>query len=138
MFTSPILNLNKFDYKKCVQVNTPNGRHYVTPDGENLKSVTTILDATSNKDHLVAWKARLGESKANQVTKEAAGVGTALHANLERFIKGEQRQPGNNFVHIIANKMADQIIANGLVKVSEVWAIEQSYIIPDYIPVQLI
>jgi genome maintenance exonuclease 1 len=57
-------------------------------------------------------------------------VGTGLHANLERFLAGLQRQPGNNPVHVQANKMADVIIENGLSKMNEVWAMEQSLYFP--------
>jgi genome maintenance exonuclease 1 len=53
-----------------------------------------------------------------------------MHANLERFIAGMQRQPGNNPVHVQANSMADQIILNGLKDVDEVWAMEQSLYFP--------
>jgi genome maintenance exonuclease 1 len=80
--------------------------------------------------HLNEWKNRIGHAKAQQITTEAAGVGTAMHANLERFIVGEQRQPGNAPVHVQANKMADVIIENGLSKVNEVWAMEQSLYFP--------
>jgi predicted amino acid-binding ACT domain protein len=80
--------------------------------------------------HLNEWRDRIGHAKAQQITTEAAGVGTAMHANLERFVVGEQRQPGNAPVHVQANKMADVIIENGLSKVSEVWAMEQSLYFP--------
>jgi genome maintenance exonuclease 1 len=80
--------------------------------------------------HLNEWKKRVGVEKAQQITTEAAGVGTAMHANLERFLIGEARQPGNNPVHIKANAMADQIIMNGLSKMDEVWAMEQSLYFP--------
>jgi genome maintenance exonuclease 1 len=53
-----------------------------------------------------------------------------MHANLERFLIGEQRQPGNNPVHVQANQMADVIIENGLSKMNEVWAMEQSLYFP--------
>ena len=53
-----------------------------------------------------------------------------MHSNLERFIAGLQRQPGNNPVHVQANKMADIIIENGLNDVNEVWAMEQSLYFP--------
>ena len=76
------------------------------------------------------WKRRVGEQKAREITTEAAGVGTAMHANLERFLAGLQRQPGNAPVHVQANKMADEIIINGLSKVNEVWAMEQSLYFP--------
>jgi genome maintenance exonuclease 1 len=49
-----------------------------------------------------------------------------MHKNLESFIAGLPRMTGNNLVHQISNKMADVIIANGLSKVNEVWAMEQS------------
>jgi len=68
--------------------------------------------------------------KAQQITTEAAGVGSAMHANLERFLIGEQRQPGNNPVHVQANRMADVIIEHGLSKMNEVWAMEQSLYFP--------
>lgn len=124
--------IERFQYKKCVQVNDPvtRKRVYLTPDGESLPSVTTILSATKDMTHLNEWKKRIGEDKARQITTEAAGVGTAMHANLERFLIGEQRQPGNNPVHVQANKMADVIIKNGLNKLDEVWAMEQSLYFP--------
>lgn len=124
--------VERFQYKNCVQVNDPvtRKRVYQTPDGETLPSVTTILSATKDQTHLIEWRKRIGEEKANQITKEAAGVGTAMHGNLERFIAGLQRQPGNNPVHVQANQMADIIIQNGLSDVQEVWAMEQSLYFP--------
>ena len=130
-FTPPPF-VERFRYKACQQVNDPvtRKRVYLTPDGESLPSVTTILSATKDMTHLNEWKNRIGHAKAQQITTEAAGVGTAMHGNLERFIAGMQRQPGNNPVHIQANKMADVIIEQGLSKVNEVWAMEQSLYYP--------
>lgn len=130
-FTPPPF-VARFQYKACQQVNDPvtRKRVYLTPDGESLPSVTTILSATKDMTHLNEWKNRIGHAKAQQITTEAAGVGTAMHGNLERFIAGMQRQPGNNPVHIQANKMADVIIEQGLSKVNEVWAMEQSLYYP--------
>jgi genome maintenance exonuclease 1 len=124
--------VERFQYKNCVQVNDPvtRKRVYRTPDGESLPSVTTILSATKDMTHLNEWKKRVGEQNAAMITKEAAGIGTAMHANLERFIAGIQRQPGNNPVHVQANKMADVIIENGLRDMSEIWAMEQSLYFP--------
>ena len=130
-FTPPLF-VEKFQYKNCQQINDPvtRKRVYLTPDGESLPSVTTILSATKDMTALNEWKKRVGEEKAKQITTEAAGVGTAMHANLERFIAGLQRQPGNNPVHVQANKMADVIIEKGLSSVNEVWAMEQSLYFP--------
>ena len=124
--------IERIQYKNCEQINDPvtRKRVYLTPDGESLPSVTTILSATKDMTHLNEWRDRIGHDKAAQITKEASGVGTAMHGNLERFVAGMQRQPGNNPVHIQANSMADVIIENGLSKVSEVWAMEQSLYFP--------
>ena len=124
--------VERYQYKPCQQVNDPitRKRVYLTPDGESLPSVTTILSATKDMTHLNEWRDRIGHAKAQQITTEAAGVGTAMHGNLERFTCGMQRQPGNNPVHIQANKMADVIIENGLSKVNEIWAMEQSLYFP--------
>jgi CRISPR/Cas system-associated exonuclease Cas4 (RecB family) len=129
---SPPPFIERYQYKNCQQVNDPvtRKRVYLTPDGESLPSVTTILSATKDMTHLNEWKNRVGHAKAQQITTEAAGVGTAMHSNLERFVAGLQRQPGNNPVHIQANQMADQIIINGLNNVNEVWAMEQSLYFP--------
>ena len=131
IFTPPQF-VNRFQYKNCEQVNDPitRKRVYLTPDGESLPSVTTILSATKDMTHLNEWRDRIGHDKAQQITTEDAGVGTAMHANLERFVCGMQRQPGNNPVHVQANKMADVIIENGLSKVTEIWAMEQSLYFP--------
>ena len=124
--------VEKFQYKPCKQINDPvtRKRVYLTPDGESLPSVTTILSATKDMTALNEWKKRIGEEKAQQIVTEASGVGTAMHSNLERFICGMQRQPGNNPVHVQANKMADIIIECGLNDVNEVWAMEQSLYFP--------
>ena len=124
--------VERYQYQACEQVNDPvtRKRVYVTPDGERLPSVTTILSKTKDMTHLNEWKKRVGEENAKRITTEAAGVGTAMHSNLERFLCGMQRQPGNNPVHVQANKMADVIIEKGLSKVDEVWGMEQSLYFP--------
>jgi genome maintenance exonuclease 1 len=129
---SPPPFVEKFEYKNCKQVNDPvtRKRVYQTPDGETLPSVTTILSATKDMTAINEWRDRVGHAKAQQITTEAANVGTGMHGNLERFIAGLQRQPGNNAVHVQANKMADVIIEKGLVDVNEVWAMEQSLYFP--------
>lgn len=124
--------VERFQYKHCQQINDPvtGKRVYATPDGEKLPSVTTILSATKDMTALNEWKKRVGEENAKRISQEAAGVGTGMHNNLERFVAGLQRQPGNNPVHVKANAMAEVIITNGLSKVDEIWAVEQSLYFP--------
>lgn len=124
--------VEKIQYKSCQQVNDPitRKRVYLTPDGEKTPSVTTILGATKDQTHLIEWRKRVGEENAAQITKEAAGIGTAMHTNLERFLAGLERMPGNNLVHVQANKMAEVIIQNAIADINEVWAMEQSLYFP--------
>ena len=124
--------VERYQYSELKQINdsVTRKRVYLTPDGEKLPSVTTILSSTKDMTHLNEWKKRVGEENARRITTEAAGIGTAMHANLERFLCGMERQPGNNVVHVQANKMAEVIIQNGLKNVDEVWAMEQSLYFP--------
>ena len=118
------------EYHTLKQVNKNGKRVYETPSG-TTPSVTTILSKTKDQTGLNAWKARVGEQEAQRIVTEAAGVGTALHNNLEKFLAGERRVPGNNLVHVQANKMADIIIENGIADVDEVWGIEQGLYYPE-------
>lgn len=131
LYTPPPF-VSRYQYNGCHQITNPvtGKRVYLTPDGESLPSVTTILSATKDQTILNEWRKRVGEENAKQISIDAANVGTSMHANLERFLIGEQRQPGNNSVHVQANKMADVIIANGISKVAEIWAMEQSLYFP--------
>ena len=108
------------DYHTLKQINLEGSRVYQTPDGNKVPSVTTILSKTKDMTHLDEWKKRVGEQEAQRVVREASGVGSAMHNNLERFLVGETRIPGTNLVHQQANKMADIIIQNALTQVDEV------------------
>ena len=123
--------VEKFEYHKVKQINLQGKRLYEAPDGTKTPSVTTILSKTKDMTHLNAWKKRVGEQEAQRITTEAAGVGTAMHNNLERFLIGEERMPGKNMVHVQANKMADEIIKNALCDVDEIWGIEQALYYPE-------
>ena len=127
---SPPVFLKKFEYHTLKQINEGGKRVYETPNGDKVPSVTTILSKTKDMTHLNEWKQRVGEQVAQRIVKEASGIGSAMHNNLEKFLSGEQRVPGTNLVHVQANKMANQIIQNALVHVDEVWGIEQALYFP--------
>ena len=130
MATTPPPFVEAIKYHNVKQINQQGKRVYQTPSG-TTPSVTTILSKTKDMTGLNEWRKRVGEQEAQRIMTEAAGVGTALHNNLERFLAGDTRQPGNNLVHVQANKMADVIIENGLSGVDEVWAIEQGLYYPE-------
>ena len=58
------MKINKvYDYQDLTRIDGKK-RLYATPGGAKVPSVTTILDATSDKTHLIAWRQRVGEDKA--------------------------------------------------------------------------
>lgn len=128
-----LITLNQqFVYPEIPRVTHEDGRrHYVCPDtGQHVPSVTTILDATADKSGLLEWRARVGDVKANQISKEATDLGSLMHEHLEAYIEQRERPAGNNLVYKMAERMANKIIAAGLDKVSEVWGIETPLYMP--------
>ena len=96
-----------------------------------MPSVTTVLDKTSDKTALIAWRKRVGDAEANRVSKESAGLGTKVHNALEQYILGEDYEiKGNNFVSILARDMANLMINEGFTNVNEVWGTEVGLIAP--------
>jgi genome maintenance exonuclease 1 len=114
---------------------TTEGRKYVTPDGNKLSSVTTILDATKPleaKKALIEWRRRVGEQKAKEITTEAAGRGTRMHKYLENYVlKGETGEPGSNPYSKQSHTMAHTIISQGLSNCPEFWGTEVSLYFPE-------
>lgn len=121
----------KYTYEKLKRVEVNGKRRYAAPGGVPVASVTTILDATKDKTHLIEWRRRVGEKKAQEITTEAAGVGTRMHKYLEDYIDtGEWPEPGSNPYAQQAHAMATTIKESAMTHVNEIWGSE----VPLYIP----
>ena len=118
----------KFAYEALHRKNENGGRVYVTPDGNKLPSVTTILDRTKPQEKRIAlenWKQRVGHEKAQQITTEAANRGTRMHSYLEHYvINGVLKDRGTNPFGWASHAMAEVVIREGLAKVDEFWGTE--------------
>ena len=126
-----MLLTKKIEYKKLERVTTAEGRKYIGDDNIPVPSVTTVLDKTSDKSALIAWRKRVGDQEANRVSKESAGLGTKVHNALEQYILGEDYEiKGNNFVSILARDMTNLMINEGFTGVDEVWGTEIGLIAP--------
>ena len=126
-----MLLTEKIEYKKLERVTTAEGRRYIGDDNVPVPSVTTVLDKTSDKTALIAWRKRVGDAEANRVSKESAGLGTKVHNALEQYILGEDYEiKGNNFVSILARDMTNLMINEGFTGVDEVWGTEIGLIAP--------
>ena len=113
----------KFQYQPLKRVESNGTRLYETPAGK-VASVTTILDSTKDKTHLMEWRKRVGDAEANRISKEAAGLGTLMHLHLENYVIGKPRPEGNNLVQTMARDMADTMINDAFKHVDDVWGIE--------------
>jgi len=124
----------KFDYKPIPRVVLEGKRFYATPDGNNLPSVTTILDKTKSQDKIEAlnrWRKSVGVEKAQQITTEAANRGTRMHTYLEQYVKeGAIKDRGTNPFSWASHAMAHTVVEHGLKNVTEFWGIE----VPLYFP----
>jgi hypothetical protein len=126
----PTLNL-QYTYPILDRQTREDGvRHYVTPESERLSSVTTILSATADKEHLKLWEEWVGTKKANEIRQEAANLGTLMHENLEAYLENRERPRGNNLIRQMSRRMADVIIHKGFPQVDEIWGIEAPLYFP--------
>ena len=116
--------VEKYNYKDLKKQEGPS-RSYLTPDGEALPSVTTILSRTKDKTFLKEWRARVGEAKAEKIISDSSQIGTALHLYIEHYVN-EHAYKDLTDIGVQAGKMAQVIIDHddGLKKVSEVWGSE--------------
>ena len=70
------------------ETHTDGKRYYTLPDGTRLPSVTTVIGATK-KAAIMAWRKRVGEEKANQISRKASGRGTNVHSMCEEYLSNE-------------------------------------------------
>ena len=127
--------VNKYQYQPINREVVNGKRHYVTPAGDRVASVTTILDATKPAESRIAlanWRRAVGEKKAQEITTEAANRGTRMHTYLENHIKGETLK--ESVSNPYANQsliMAKKVITDGFPKINEVWGSEVPLFYPE-------
>jgi genome maintenance exonuclease 1 len=121
----------KYNYEKIKRVEVDGKRRYAAPGGAPVASVTTILSGTKDMSHLIAWKKRVGEQKAQEIVTEASGVGTRMHHYLEKYVEtGEWPSAGSNPYAQQAHMMATTIKVHAMDDVDEIWGSE----VPLYVP----
>lgn len=107
------------EFPKLIRTDTPEGRRYLTPEGNSYPSVTTVT-GFKNIKHIMEWRKRVGDAEANKVSSRASKRGTAIHGLCEQYLKTGNASPG----------MFDQEMFNGFIPVLDqidyIEAIEQS------------
>ena len=114
--------IKKYNYAELTRQDG-DARLYLTPDGESLPSVTTVLNKTKDKAFLKKWRARVGEAAAEKIIRDSAQTGTALHLYIERLVNGEQYKDLTK-IGIHAEKMAKKIVEEAFKDITEIWGSE--------------
>lgn len=118
--------IKKYNYPSLKRIHQKgSSRQYTDGNSDPVPSVTTILDKTGDKTHLIEWRKRVGEEEAKRISTEAAGFGTMTHNALEKYALGKDwKITGSNVVHKMAQTAAETMIEHGLSQVNELWGVE--------------
>ncbi len=102
-------------------VTTDTGRKYMTPEGVNLPSITTVLSILS-RDSIAKWRKRVGVEVANQISTRASGRGTRVHEIIEKYINNDPNFKDGYTPDIIQSFLAVQNILDD--RIGDVYAQE--------------
>jgi hypothetical protein len=109
MFTHVDLNLPN------LQRETVDGvRYYKVPDNDELIKLVSITSVTShkNKKFFAEWRKRVGEEKADKITRQATSRGTDMHSLVEDYLHNRnlsEVQPLSEFLFKIAKPELNKI-----------------------------
>ena len=121
-YNAAVQLIQKYNYAELKR-KEGDGRLYLTPEGEALPSVTTILSKTKDRSFLKKWRAKVGEEEAEKIIRDSAKIGTALHLYIERFVNGDKYKDLTE-VGVQAEKMAQRIIDEAFGDITEIWGSE--------------
>ena len=116
--------IRRYKYESLTRQDLPEGRRYVNRYGEKLPSVTTILEKTKDKTKLIEWINRVGEEQAEKIKREAAAVGTTMHAYIESHVKMTKLAPAKYPWQYKAYRMAASLMETYFPELDEVWGNE--------------
>ena len=70
-------------------------RYYKVNDDEGLKKMVSITSVIShfNREKFASWRKRIGEEKANNITRKATSRGTDMHTLVEHYLKNDENLP---------------------------------------------
>jgi genome maintenance exonuclease 1 len=90
-------------------------RYYEVPDNGELLKLVSITSVTSHKNRqfFANWRKKVGEEKANKITKQATSRGTDMHSLVENYLynipKLPEVQPLSEFLFKIARPELNKI-----------------------------
>ena len=89
-------------------------RYYKVPDDNELLKLVSITSVTShiNRQIFIEWRKKIGEEKADKITKAATSRGTDMHTLVENYLMNNelpQVQPLSDFLFKIAKPDLNRI-----------------------------
>ena len=122
--------VQKYPYSSLSKTMKNGNRHYETPDGRTIPSVTTVLSATKDMTQLHAWRKRVGDKVANYVAGKAAARGTKVHHMCEDYLNNisiaypdKWKKHEKDFLPLcLFNQLKDKVLTN----ISDIYAQECS------------
>jgi|TARA_B100001996_G_C18526455_1_gene541264 genome maintenance exonuclease 1 len=79
--------MTKLDFPVLKTKTVDKKRYYITPEGNEYPSITTVL-SPRNKEGLMKWRKKVGEDVANHICNKAATRGTKVHKMCEDYLNG--------------------------------------------------
>ena len=76
------------DFPQLLTENVLGSRMYVAPNGQRYPSVTTVI-ADHGKEAILEWRKKVGDEKANEISRKATTRGTGVHKALETYLNNE-------------------------------------------------
>ncbi len=83
-----VFNHIRHEFPQLLQENVLGSRMYVAPNGQRYPSVTTVI-ADHGKEAILEWRKRVGDEKANEISRKATTRGTSVHKVLEAYLNNE-------------------------------------------------
>ena len=90
-------------------------RYYKVPDEDEFVKLVSITSVTSfwNREKFAKWRKKIGEEKANEITRKATSRGTDTHTLIEHYLLNEETlpevQPISDFLYKIAKPTLNNI-----------------------------
>ena len=88
-------------------------RFYVTPEGKEYPSITTVL-STRNKEGLMKWRKKVGNDVATHIANKAAVRGSKVHKMCEDYLNGlDMEKHKKDFLpYCLFNELKNQTFDN--------------------------
>jgi genome maintenance exonuclease 1 len=83
-----MFNHIRHEFPQLLTENVLGTRMYVAPNGQRYPSVTTVI-ADYGKEAILEWRKKVGDEKANEISRKATTRGTSVHKALEKYLKNE-------------------------------------------------